>query len=885
MGGARRGRARHDTFMNDETILKTDYGMVMNRPITAEMKDNYQDYAMSVIVGRALPDVRDGLKPSQRRILVAMNDLNLSSTGGYRKCAKIAGDTSGNYHPHGESIVYPTLVNMAQDWGMRYTLVDGQGNFGSIDGDPPAAMRYTEARLTKFAEEMLRDLNKATVHYIDNFDATRQEPTYLPAALPNLVVNGTDGIAVGMATKIPPHNLGETVNALIAMIDSMEILPKDADEATHVPYLTPAFAAQLQDNPVFNLEQAKALIHEFDISSPLTVEDLITHIPGPDFPTGGSIYNQKDIIQAYATGRGRILMRAKAEIEEGKNGKFHIIITEIPFQQNKALLVAQIAQLHKDGKIDDVSDLRDESDRDGMRIVIDLKSSANPQKTLNQLYKYSGMQRAFNANMVALVDDEPKTLPLKSLLIEYLKHRQIVTIRRLTNELLEAKYRGHILEGLKIALDNLDEIIELIRKSKDTAEARTQLMERFGLSEIQANAILDMQLKKLSALERQKILDELAEIMAIISKIEQTLTSPQSILNTVKDELIALRDNYADERRTKIFKRAPGELTDDDLVKNEDTIVMLSKSGYIKRVSPLSFRTQGRGGKGVKMSNLKEEDVVQEMITASTLDTMMYFTNTGRVFTTRVYEIPEASRTARGTAIVNLLQLESNEKVTSIVRLDHTKDEYKYLAFGTKHGFIKRTALPEYQNIRKSGLIAIVLSDDDELLSVQPTTGNDDLIIITQNGKCIRFSEEDVRETGRATRGVIGIRTKAGDETIQMSVLRNHPTHTHVLFTLSEKGYGKTTPLTEYQQQGRGGQGVFTAKVTEKTGKLQIASVLHPERVEDVLIVSSQGQIIRLPFNTVPVLGRHTQGVHIIKLDKDDTVASAAAIEKETISE
>lgn len=866
--------------MNDETIVKTEYGMVVNRPITTEMKDNYQDYAMSVIVGRALPDVRDGLKPSQRRILVAMNDLSLSSTGGFRKCAKIAGDTSGNYHPHGESIVYPTLVNMAQDWGMRYTLVDGQGNFGSIDGDPPAAMRYTEARLTKFAEEMLKDLNKATVHYVDNFDATRQEPEYLPSAFPNLVVNGTDGIAVGMATKVPPHNLGETVNALVAMIESMEILDVELEEGK-TPYLTEDFAQQLFDNPVFSLDEAKKLLKPFEINSPLTVDDLIEYVPGPDFPTGGSIYNQKDIIQAYATGRGKILMRAKADIEEMKNGRYQIIITEIPFQQNKALLVAQIAKLHKDGKIDDVADLRDESDRDGMRVVIDLKSSANPQKTLNQLYKYSGMQRAFHANMVALVDGEPKTLPLKSLLLEYIKHRQIVTVRRLTNELLEAKHRAHILEGLKIALDNLDEIIALIRKSKDTQEAKEQLMSKFELSELQSQAILDMQLKKLSALERQKILDELAEITKTIKCIEAILTSPQKILNTVKDELIALQENYADDRRTKIFKRAPGEFSEEDLVKEEQTIVMLSKSGYIKRVSPLSFRTQGRGGKGVKTANLKEEDVVQEVITASTLDTMMYFTNTGRVFSTRVYEIPEASRTARGTAIVNLLQLEANERITSIVRLENKNETAKFLTFGTKHGFIKRTALQEYDAIRKSGLIAINLADGDELLSVRPTTGEDDIMMITQNGKCIRYAETDARETGRATRGVIGIRTKVGDDAIQMDILRNHPEHQHVLFTLSENGYGKTTPLSEYAQQGRGGQGVFTAKVTEKTGKLLIAEVVHPDRVEDILVVSAKGQIIRLPFNTVPSLGRHTQGVHIIKLDKGDTVASVATIGKD----
>lgn len=870
--------------MQTENIEKTPFGMIIKQPLVDEMKVNYQDYAMSVIVGRALPDVRDGLKPSQRRILVAMNDLSLSSTGGFRKCAKIAGDTSGNYHPHGEMIVYPTLVNMAQPWSMRYPLVDGQGNFGSIDGDPPAAMRYTEARLTKFSEEMLRDLNKATVHYIDNFDATRQEPVYLPGVLPNLIVNGTDGIAVGMATKIPPHNLGETVDALVAMIEALEITTiEKQDQQTY--YLTEAFAAQLANNPVFELTEAQKLISAFDINSSLTVEDLINYIPGPDFPTGGSIFNQKDIIQAYATGRGRILMRAKAEVEEMKNGRFQIIVTEIPFQQNKALLVAQIANLHKDGRVDDISDLRDESDRDGMRVVVDLKASANPQKTLNQLYKYSAMQKVFHANMVALVEDEPKLLPLKSILLEYLKHRQVVTIRKFASELLEVKHRAHILEGLKIALDNLDEIIALIRKSKDTDSARVQLVEKFKLSEIQAQAILDMQLKRLSALERQKILDELAAIAKRISEIEHIISSPTNVMNSVKNELIALKENYGDPRRTKIHKRAPGELADEDLIKEEQTIIVLSQNGYIKRVNIQSFRTQGRGGKGVKTTSLKEEDVIRDIMTASTLDTMLYFTNTGRVFSTKAYEIPEASRTARGTAIVNLLQMEANEKVSSIIKLRHNTKEYQFLTFATTHGLVKKTLIEEYENIRKSGLIAINLSGDDEVLSVRPTTGEDDIFIITKNGKAIRFSEKDMRETGRATRGVIGIRTKKEDHTIQMDVLRKEDDASNVLLTLSESGFGKTTPLTEYTQQGRGGQGVFTAKVTSKTGNLQVAEVVDPRTIEDLLVVSAQGQIIRLPFDTVPLQNRQTQGVHIIRLDEKDTVVSIATIETQEIEE
>jgi DNA gyrase subunit A len=617
------------------------------------------------------------------------------------------------------------------------------------------------------------------------------------------------------------------------------------------------------------------------LESEITPEELLEIIPGPDFPTGGNIYNQKDILQAYATGKGRILMRAKAEIKETKNDRYQIVVSELPFQQNKALLVAQIADLHKNGRIDDIADLRDESDRDGMRIVIDLKSSANPQKTLNQLFKYSAMQKSFHANMVALVDNEPQLLPLKTILLEYLKHRQIIVVRRIAAELLEAKYRGHILEGLKIALDHLDEIIELIRKSKDTEEAKTKLMGNYGLSDIQAQAILDMQLKRLSALERQKILDELAAILETIKNLEAIISSPEKIMNTIKTELLDMKTNYADERRTKIFKRAPGELSDEDLIKDEQTIVMLSKNGYIKRVSPLSFRTQSRGGKGVRSANLKEEDVIQEVITASTLDTMLYFTNTGRVFSNRVYEIPEASRTARGTAIVNLLQMESSESVSSIIKLRHNADDYQFLAFATRDGFIKKSAISEYQNIRKSGLIAIVLNEADQVLSVKPTTGDDDILMITREGKAIRFAEQDVRETGRATRGVIGIRARKGDRTIQMDVLKPQDDQTSVLLTLTEKGFGKVTPLTEYAQQGRGGQGVFTAKLTEKTGQLQVAQVINPSLVKDLLVISVHSQIIRLPFGSVPNQNRHTQGVHIIRLDSGDSVASIATIEEQ----
>ncbi|MBU0708203.1 DNA gyrase subunit A [Patescibacteria group bacterium] len=672
------------------TAIKTiSIGNVIETTITEEMKKSYLDYAMSVIVARAIPDVRDGLKPVQRRILYAMHRLGLSYSSVHKKSARIVGETIGKYHPHGDMAVYEAMVRMAQKFSLRYPLIDGQGNFGSIDNDPPAAMRYTEAKLSKIAKGLLEDLDKNTVPFLPNFDASEIEPEIFPALLPNFFLNGADGIAVGMATKIPPHNLGEIVDALSFMIDKLKTIHQplaDTSESAKPPSSSVASSTKLLLNNLLTTEQALQLpssttdqltscLTEFDIDSDVSVEDLVEFVKGPDFPTGGIIYNQNEIIQAYATGKGRILIRGKTDIRESSQGKFQIIISEIPYQQNKALLVTKIASLVQEKKLTDISDIRDESDRKGLSVVIDLKASANPQKTLNQLYKFTPLQTSYHANMVALVDGKPQLLTLKTALVEYLKHRKEIVIRRSLFDLYQCLYRAHILAGLRIALDNLDEIIEIIKKSKNTETARTNLMNKYKLTYIQAQAILDLQLKKLVALERQKILDELKEKQNLIASLETLLGSPKKILNVIKKELTGIKEAFGDDRRTKVRKGKPGEISEEDLVKSEDVIVILSRAGYIKRVSTISFRTQGRGGKGVKGADLKEEDINQEIILANTLDDMLFFTNKGRVYSTRVFELPATSRTARGQAIVNILPLEGNERVTSILTLTNTSQK------------------------------------------------------------------------------------------------------------------------------------------------------------------------------------------------------------------
>ena len=817
--------------------------------IVKEMQKAYLDYAMSVIVDRALPEVGDGLKPSQRRILVAMNDLGLSSTGKYRKSAKIAGDTSGNYHPHGEGVVYPTLVRMAQDFNLRYPLVDGQGNFGSIDGDPPAAMRYTEARMTKFGELMLKDLDKETVDYRLTYDGSRQEPTILPALFPNLICNGTTGIAVAMATNIPPHNLNEVVDALTFMIDEIKIVKKEGQK--------------------------------FDVDSDATVEDLTKFIKGPDFPTAAEIYDSREIIQAYATGKGRILMRAQATIEEASKGSQQILVTEIPYQVNKAVLVTRIAQLVKDGKLGKIRGLRDESsDRDGMRIIIELKKDARPQQVLNLLYKHTDMQKSFNTNIVGLVDGEPRVLTLKMLLEEFLRHRKQIIVNRTLYLLKKAKQRAHILEGLKIALDHIDAVIETIKKSKTQEVAKVNLIKKFELTEIQAIAILDMQLRRLAALERQKIEDELKEVLKAIAGYEALLASPKKIMGKVKTGLLEVKEKFGDKRRTKVFKQKAGEFAEEELIESQEVIVTITKSGYIKRLPRNTYKQQGRGGKGVRGARLKEEDIVEEMLTANTHDKVLFFTNKGKVYSLRVWDIPDASRTAKGVAIVNLVNLEAGERISSILTLSK-ENGAKFLIAATRKGTVKRTPIEQFENIRKTGIIAIKLGEGDELCWVKPTDGQGEVLLVGAKGKSIRFDENDARAMGRSAAGVRGIKLTKDDHIVGMEVIKKskeQKAKSKKLLVVTGNGYGKLTKLEEYPTQKRGGSGVLTARVNEKTGPV-VGGRLVAGKEGDIVLISTAGQVIRLPIKDVSVLGRATQGVRLMRLSKDDKVAALAALE------
>ncbi len=846
----------------DKTQEKQE-SKILPVPITKEMQKAYLDYAMSVIVDRALPEVGDGLKPSQRRILVAMNDLGLTAGSKFRKCAKIAGDTSGNYHPHGEAVVYPTLVRMAQDFNLRYPLVDGQGNFGSIDGDPPAAMRYTEARMAKFGELLLADLEKETVDYRTTYDGSRQEPIILPALFPNLICNGTTGIAVGMATNIPPHNLGEVVDALTFMIDKIKIVEEKLEAGSSKSSIQPPAS--------------------FQIDSDATVEDLTKFIKGPDFPTGGEIYDAKETTQAYATGKGRIVMRAKASIEEGQKGSQQIIVSEIPYQVNKAVLVARIAQLVKDGKIKEIKDLRDESDREGLRIAIELKREARAQRVLNLLYKHTDMQKAFNANIVALVGGEPRVLTLKMLLEEFLRHRKRVIVNRTIYLLKKARARAHILEGLKIALDHIDAVIETIKKSKNQEAAKANLMKKFELTEIQAIAILDMQLRRLAALERQKVEDELKEVLKTIAGYEVLLGSPKKMMLLVKKEFLELKEKFGDERRTKVFKQKAGEFAEEELIESQEVIVTITKSGYIKRLPITTYKRQGRGGKGVIGTQLKEEDIVEELLTANTHDTVLFFTNEGKVYSLRVWGIPEASRTAKGVAVVNLLDLGAGEKINSILTLSQ-KNGAKFLMMATRKGTVKRTPIEQFENIRKTGIIAIKLSGGDELCWVKPTDGQSEVLLVSAKGKSIRFDENDARAMGRPAAGVRGIKLGKEDHIVGMEVVgegqrvkesksQGKPT----LLIVTENGYGKLTKIEEYPQQKRGGSGVLTARTTQKTGPV-VSGRLIVDREGDLVIISIAGQVIRLPIKDISVLGRATQGVRLMRFSKEDSVAALATL-------
>lgn len=804
-------------------------GKIIERDIEAEMKTAYIDYAMSVIVSRALPDVRDGLKPVHRRILYTMYEDGLTSDKPYRKSATTVGDVLGRYHPHGDSSVYDAMVRMAQPFSLRYPLVDGHGNFGSIDGDGAAAYRYTEARMSKIAELMLTDIEKNTVDFMPNFDDRLQEPTVLPAKIPTLLINGSSGIAVGMATNIPPHNLTEVINGIIKIIDD--------------------------DN--------------------VTDEQLMQIIKGPDFPTGGVILGRDAIKQAYTTGKGKITVRAEAEIEELSNGRQKIIVTSLPYQVNKAKLIENIANLVREKRIEGISELRDESDRENaVRIHIGLKKDANAKVVLNQLYKNTQMQDTFGIIMLALVDNEPKILTLRQCLDYYIDHRKNVILRRTKFELDKALARAHILEGLKIALDNIDEVINIIRNSYDDAKER--LMERFGLSDIQAQAILDMRLKTLSGLQREKIEEEYNELMKLIAHLREILGSETLVFQIIKEELLEVKEKYGDERLTKIVA-AEGEFNEEDLIKEEQMVVALTHFGYIKRMPIDTYKSQRRGGKGIAGMSTREEDFVKEIFTTSTHDTVLFFSNKGKLYRLRGYEIPEAGRTAKGTAIVNLLSLDSGEKITAIIPISNF-DEGKYLLMATRNGLIKKTPLKEYDSSRKTGLLAINLKDEDELIDVRMTDGEDNIVLVTSKGMSITFDEKDVRPVGRSAQGVLGIRLDEDDFVIGMeSVLANDKKAT--LLAITENGFGKRTELDEYRVQNRGGRGVITYKITTKTGN--IVGIRIATEDEDVMLITNSGTIIRLKVADISILGRATQGVTLMRTNGDEKVVSIETIAPE----
>lgn len=791
------------------------------------METSYIDYAMSVIAARALPDVRDGLKPVQRRIMYAMIELNNGPDKPHRKCARIVGDTMGKYHPHGDSSIYGALVNLAQEWSTRYPLVDGHGNFGSVDGDGAAAMRYTEARLSKISMEMLSDINKDTVDFIPNFDETEKEPVVLPSRFPNLLVNGTSGIAVGMATNIPPHNLREVIDAVVKIIDNVV----EEDRAT-------------------------------------TIEEILSIVKGPDFPTGATILGTRGIEHAYRTGRGKIRVRAVTEIESLPNGKSQIIVSELPFMVNKARLIEKIAELHKNKKIDGITELRDESDREGMRIVIELRRDVNANILLNQLYKHTQLQDTFGVIMLALVNNEPKVMSILEMLEYYLKHQEEVVTRRTQYDLNKAEERDHILQGLLIALDNIDEVISIIRSSKTTAEAKTRLMERFSLDEVQANAIVEMRLRALTGLEREKLEDEHAELIKKIGEYRAILADRKLLLNVVKEEIILIRDKYGDERRTSIgFDEY--DLSNEDLIPLENTVIARTSLGYIKRMTIDNFKSQHRGGKGIKGMQTLEEDFIEDLLMTTTHHYVNFFTNMGRVYRIKAYEIPEAGRTARGTALVNLLQLQPNEKITAVIPIKEYP-ENKYLFMATKKGIVKKTALEDYQTIRKSGLQAINLREDDELIEVKVTNGKKEIFLVTKFGQCIRFNENDVRATGRTSMGVIGMNLTFDDEIVGMQ-LDTQGSH---LLIVSENGYGKRTDIEEFNLQHRGGKGVKCYNITGKTGN--VVGVKSVNKDNEIMLITTEGIIIRTMCQQISELGRVTSGVKLMNIEKGSKVKIAS---------
>ncbi len=814
-------------------LPKNNIGLITPAPIVEEMQKSYLEYAMSVIVSRALPDVRDGLKPVHRRVLYAMWNIGLRHTARFRKSAHVIGEVMAKYHPHGDASIYDAMVRMAQDFSMRYPLVHGQGNFGSMDGDNAAAMRYTEAKLTAVAEEMLFDIEKDTVSFVPNYDGSHEEPSVLPAKLPNLLLNGTMGIAVGMATSIPPHNLSELCDGLAKLIDEPET----------------------------------------------TVAEMAEVIKGPDFPTGGIIYNKKDILAAYTTGKGGIVMRAKAEIQEGKTDQFKIVITEVPYSINKATLLEKIADLVQEKKIEGIKDLRDESNKDGVRVVIDLKKDAYPKKVLNKLFQMTELQTTFHVNMLALIDGiQPRVLNIKNVLEEFIKHRQVIIKRRTEFDLNKAKERAHILTGLSMALDKIDLIIKTIRASKDKEAAKANLISKFKFTDKQAVAILEMRLQQLANLERQKIEDELKEKKILIKELESILASKARVMKIIKEETAAIKEKYGQARRTQIVAGGIKEFTVEDLVPNEPTIIMITTDGYIKRLPPDTFHQQSRGGKGVIGVTTKEEESVQNLLTTNTHDNILFFTNRGRVFQLMAYDIPQGSRTAKGQAVVNFLQLAPNEKVTALLGMSDLSN-IKHLVMVTTRGNIKKTAVEDFANVRRSGLIAIKLKTDDNLEWVKPSNGTDEIMIATKHGQAIRFKEKDVREMGRTASGVRSIRLKGADEVIGMDIV--DPKNKSLAFlTVGENGIGKRTELDEYKVQGRGGSGIKTAAITTKTGNLTFAKVVDAVELKekDLLIMSAKGQVIRLPFGSINSSGRATQGVRLMRFKEEGDKVSSVTL-------
>ncbi|HVZ11485.1 MAG TPA: DNA gyrase subunit A [Patescibacteria group bacterium] len=849
--------------MENSNQSNNSIGRLQHIDISTEAKKAYLDYAMSVIVARALPDVRDGLKPVHRRVLFAMYELNLYPTSKYAKSATIVGETMGKYHPHGDMAIYDTLVRLAQDFAMRYPLVDGQGNFGSMDGDSAAAMRYTEARLTQLAMEMLFDIDKGTVELMPNFDGTHDEPVYLPAKLPNLLLMGAEGIAVGMATKIPPHNLGEVIDAITYTISKIKHKPREG-------YKRPE--GELTDEQIHSLKPA------FELASDVTIDELLEYIKGPDFPTGGAIYDINEIKNVYRTGRGKILIRGIAEIEDIGQGKSAIIIREVPYQVNKAALVAKIAELAKDKKLEGITDLRDESDRHGIRVVVELKRDSSPKKVLNNLFKLTSLQTSFPANIVALVDGVPRTLNLKTILEEYITHRFTVVTRRSEFELRQARARLHILDGLLIAVNNIDEVIDTIKKSASADAAKTNLMTRFKLSELQSLAILDLQLRRLAALEREKIQDEWNMVKETIDYLTGLLADPTKMLKVVGDELLKIKDKYEDARRTKVYKSKVDEFSEEDLIQNEPTVITLTETGYVKRQSMASFRTQARGGKGVMGMKTKEEDTIDKILYAETHDYILFFTNLGKVYQTRVFEMEEASRISKGTAIVNLIDISAGEKIQSMLTYNpKEKAANQHIVMATEKGIVKKTKITEFTNIRRGGIIAIKLEPQDQLQWVNFSSGQDDILLITKNGKIICFNEAQVRPTGRSSQGVGGIRLVGDDRVIGMDLVGNGD-KTATLFIVAENGLGKRTRVSEVRNQKRNGQGVRVANINTKTGQIVFAGVLEKDATE-VIMTSLQGQIVKIPLEATPLLSRNAQGVILMRFsDKNDKVSSATAV-------